>query len=192
MSGGPNFQSPIQLQIGQSVPSKFDPEIRAALDPVYGAINQLFQAFTNYAGVAPQPEEDWPQLTADMTLLAQNAGRLYVPFDQTVPLGQVVHLRGVSSVLTARKADASTNARPCRAICVTPGGVTSGDYGEVMLQGCVGGLSGMTRGTNYYLSTVAGVITATAPVAAGNIEQYLGWALSSTLLWFTPGTWIQH
>lgn len=189
----PQFQSPIQLQISQGVPTSYPPELRAALGPVYSAIQSLLYSFTQYAGVAPQMEADWPNLTPGMTLLHQNTCRLYVIFDAAAAAGTVVYLYNNAGVLTAGKANATNNTKPCRAIVSSEGGSSgAGDFAEVMLGGLVGNLAGMTPGVTYYLSTTDGLITNTAPVAAGNIEQFLGFALSATLLWFNPSYWIQH
>ncbi len=49
------------------------------------------------------------------------------------------------------------------------------------------GLSSLTIGAQYYLSTVAGGIIVSAPNALGNIVQRLGVALSATKLIFSPG-----
>ena len=74
-----------------------------------------------------------------------------------------------------------------------PDGIVSGDYGEVtLMQGLSQAHSGLTIGSRYYLSTTPGALTTTAPVAVGNIEQFVGIALSDNLLYFNSGTWIQH
>ncbi len=52
--------------------------------------------------------------------------------------------------------------------------------------------SGLTAGSTYYVSTTAGEITLTAPSASGDIVRIVGFALSTTELYFNPdGTYIE-
>jgi len=58
----------------------------------------------------------------------------------------------------------------------------SATEGEVVLFGVMGGFSGLTAGTRYYLSTVDGEYTDTPPAGTGNIQQVVGRAISSTTM----------
>jgi hypothetical protein len=54
----------------------------------------------------------------------------------------------------------------------------------VITEGTLAGLTGLTTGARYYLSTTAGLVTITPPSGAGNVVQFLGTASSATeLLW---------
>lgn len=64
--------------------------------------------------------------------------------------------------------------------------VTSPAAALVYKEGTITGLSGLTIGARYYLSTTAGLITTTAPTTAGHIVQYIGYAISATELIFEP------
>lgn len=46
--------------------------------------------------------------------------------------------------------------------------------------------TGLTAGSKYYISTTAGGITTTAPSATGDIVRIIGYALSTTQLFFKP------
>lgn len=60
--------------------------------------------------------------------------------------------------------------------------VASETEGEIVTFGPLDGFSSLVPGTVYYLATVDGGITATAPTAGGSIKQKVGRALSTTKL----------
>ncbi len=50
----------------------------------------------------------------------------------------------------------------------------------------------LTAGSIYYISTTAAAITATAPSGTGDIVRVVGYALSTTQLYFFPsGAWVE-
>lgn len=111
---------------------------------------------------------------------------------EAIGYGSLVNLYDVAGVLTARKASALDSTKPCRALCVTPGGVALGATGQFAFMGSPACFSGVTRGATYYLSTTAGFVTTTAPATPGNIVQPIGFGISSSQIWFNPPlTWIQ-
>lgn len=57
---------------------------------------------------------------------------------------------------------------------------------QVLSFGTIEGMSGLTTGSIYYLSTTPGVITTTPPSSTGDIVRVVGYALSATVLWFSP------
>lgn len=71
----------------------------------------------------------------------------------------------------------------------TPGGVVCADQDPitVVTHGPVGGFSGLTPGELLYLSATAGQLTHTAPTGAGNWQQCMGYALSATVAYISPG-----
>jgi hypothetical protein len=108
--------------------------------------------------------------------------RLYAKASEAIGFGNAVNLHAVSGVINIRKANATNNTKPCHGFCSVSVGIPSGEYGEVILcQGITTGITGLTTGTRYFLSTTDGLLTATAPVAAGNIEQAVGIALETSL-----------
>jgi hypothetical protein len=94
----------------------------------------------------------------------------------TVNVGDVVAL-SAAAPKTILRADAdNAAARPPIGICIG----RSGSLAQVALNGDVAsGLSGLTRGSVYYLSTTAGALTATAP---GSNIYPVGIATSATEL----------
>jgi hypothetical protein len=97
------------------------------------------------------------------------------------------------SVLKARLANATNNTRPGWAYCNTEGGIASGGFGEfILMQGLCTSIPGLLPGTQYYLSTISGLLTSVPPGAAGTIEQFLGIALDVNVFYFNSGPWIQN
>lgn len=65
--------------------------------------------------------------------------------------------------------------------------VATGQPITIMLEGRILGLSGLTPGARYYLSdSVPGGLTATPVTGSGKVHQYVGSALSATVLNFEP------
>lgn len=187
------FNSPFKLGIGAQ-PETSDPRLFAVLTPVYNALLQLQQAITNYAGADQQPSAQWNQLRATDTILAQNAHRLYVPASEAISYGAMTNLYNNAGTLNARNANATNNTKPAYGFCSQAGGTLgAGAYTEVIVLTGLVGTSGLTPGTRYFLSTTNGLITSVAPVAAGNIEQVVGVALSATEFLFNASIqWVQH
>lgn len=176
------IQSPIILNVGQSSPTSLPPEIRAAVDPIYNALQQLLAAFNRYAGVAPWPTSQWSQLTPDITLQLQNMQRIYVPFTQNAVAGHLVNLHNNAGVLSAQLANATDNTKPASGW--STGAVAAGDVGEVMFgNGLCTSIGGLTIAQQYWLSTTDGLVANTPPVAPGNIQQSIGFALAATQMW---------
>ena len=106
---------------------------------------------------------------------------------ENLAAGDIVNVYDNASTPTARKADAS--AIGTRAWGYVIAGTTSPAAATVYLgDGIITGLSGLTGGTQYYLSETAGGLTATAPTTSGAIVQSVGVALSTTELAFKMGT----
>jgi hypothetical protein len=100
--------------------------------------------------------------------------------------GDLVNLYNNAGVITARKADATGGiAKQADGFVISA--VTSGQNATVYFDGTITGLSGLTPGAIYYLSTTAGGITTTIPTTATYIAQSVGKALSATELTFEPG-----
>jgi hypothetical protein len=100
-----------------------------------------------------------------------------------ISAGQMVNLYNNAGVLTARPADCTTTGSEANAFALSA--FASGATGTFYLAGNVTGLSALTPGTIYFLSTV-GAITTTPTSTAGNIVQIVGKSLSATSLAFAP------
>jgi hypothetical protein len=184
---------PINARIGLKPDEALPEPIRFALEPVYDAIQQILASFQSLVGTGQySPQADWPNLTPDITVFPQFHNRLYVIAGEAIAYGAMVSLYSNAGVLTARNANATDNTKPCIGFCSNIGGIANGTVGEIILMRGLMATNGLTVGQLYWLSTSNGQITATRPVAAGNIEQFIGIALSTTLLLTNIGGYIQH
>ena len=86
-----------------------------------------------------------------------------------------------SSGARIRKADATTAGKEAHGFVLAS--VTSGNNGTVYFEGNNAQVTGLTPGVQY-LSTTPGLATATAPSAAGNVVQRVGFATAATNLNF--------
>ena len=185
------FSAPVDFRIGQSPPDELSPELKAALTPVYESIQQIIQALVNECGIGQQSPQFWSQLAGTASQLKPgNLNRLYVEATEALQSGAAVNVFLSGGILKARNANATNNTKFANGFASDA--IASGAVGEVILAHGVAIITGLTPGANYFLSTVNGLITNVAPVAAGNIEQYVGIAIDSTHLFFNLGYWIQH
>jgi hypothetical protein len=104
---------------------------------------------------------------------------------ETLSAGDMVNLWDDAGTLKARKADATAAGKECDGF--TSEGVNSGDPATITLDGTLSGLSGLTIGAHYFVSTTPGTITLTAPSTGGNVYQSVGKAKSATELIFERG-----
>jgi hypothetical protein len=100
-----------------------------------------------------------------------------------ISAGQMVNLFNNAGVLTARPADCTTTGSEANAFALSA--FASGATGTFFLAGNVTGMSGLTPGSIYFLSTV-GAVSLTSTSTPGNINQIVGKSLSSTSLAFAP------
>jgi hypothetical protein len=98
--------------------------------------------------------------------------------------GNLVNVWDDSGTLKIRKADATTAGKEANGYVLAS--VSSAASGTVYFEQIITGLSSLTLGAVYYLSTTAGGITTTAPSASGNVVQRIGRAISATELLFQP------
>lgn len=90
-----------------------------------------------------------------------------------------IHAGGV------RKADATTEGKEAHGF--VKASVASAASATIYLPGdVITGLAGLTQGARYFLHTTAGLTTATAPAATGNVAQLVGIANSTTSIMFEP------
>lgn len=101
--------------------------------------------------------------------------------------GNFVNLFLSGGVIKVRKADATDATKPANGFVLA--NVTSPANATVYRESNTNtALSGLTIGSDYYLSTTPGGVTiAPGPVAAGNLNQRLGVAASATSLVFEDG-----
>lgn len=183
--GIPNIPS------GEEVP----PQVRNSITDIYSAIQQIAFILHTQVGIGQRLKFDWDALQYFQTLWQASQTRLYVQASESVDYGKTINIfnRG-DGILNVRYATAANNTRPCHGFCTTQTGIPAGTHGEVTLtMGLLTGLGGLTTGSRYFTSTSAGFISSVPALAAGNIEQALGLALSpSALLFNIPFGFVQH
>lgn len=102
---------------------------------------------------------------------------------ENLTAGDFVNLFLDLGVIKARKADATTNAKPAHGF--TLANVTAPATATVYrISTANTALAGLTIGSDYFLSTTPGGVTTAAPSTAGNIVQELGRATLTTSLVF--------
>jgi hypothetical protein len=103
---------------------------------------------------------------------------------EAVVAGDVVNIHN-STGPKVRKADATNDTKPAQGFVLAGAGAAASVtvYPE---EAVISGLTGLTPGDRYYLTTTAGLISNTPPSGAGNVVQEVGYALSTTELMFRP------
>lgn len=91
----------------------------------------------------------------------------------------------ISSGIKVRKADATTAGKRVQGFVLA--NVLSAGNATVYLRGINNALSGLTPGSEYFLSTTPGAASLTVPSTTGNLIQPIGPALSATELLYTDG-----
>lgn len=104
---------------------------------------------------------------------------------ETLAAGDFVNVWNDSGTLKVRKADASGGiAKKVDGFVLAV--VTSGNNATVYFEGTNNQRTGLTVGSNYFLSATPGSVTTTPPTTAAHICQYVGVALSATEISFEP------
>ncbi len=96
---------------------------------------------------------------------------------EALAAGNVVNVWNDGGTAKARKADATTAGKEAHGFVLAA--VASGANATVYFEGANTACTGLTPGPQY-LSTTAGLISATAPSGSGNVVQRVGFAVSAT------------
>lgn len=179
-------QSDINLYLPAS-PETQNPELNGELAKVYNALRNLQIAITKYAGIGQAEQSTWSMLTPLDTIQTQNLARVYVKASENIPLGNTISFFDAGGgVLNVKRANATSGSiAPAHGFCSTLGGITAGQYGEVMLLGLCPYIGGLAIGQTYYQSTTPGIITNVKPTAP-NLGETIGYAIGGALLMFQP------
>lgn len=103
---------------------------------------------------------------------------------ENLAAGDLVNIWSDVGVFKVRKADASAAGKEAHGFVLAA--VTAPASATVYFEGNNTQVTGLTPGPKF-LSTTPGLSTATAPSAAGNVVQRVGFASSATNLNFTSG-----
>ena len=114
------------------------------------------------------------------------------PTSENLAASALVNIFSSSGTPTARNANATDATKPANGMVIASS--VSPAANNVYFPGAtITGLSGLTIGAPVFLSAgTSGAITSTAPSAAGNLVQQVGWALSATSIFFFPTPGIIH
>jgi len=108
-----------------------------------------------------------------------------MPASEALAAGDFVHVWPNAGVPNARKADASATGKRARGFVLSA--VASGATATVYFEGRNDQLSGLTPGSDLYLSpTTPGRPTAVVPTGTGQVVQPIGVAINATTLNFEP------
>lgn len=188
-----NYVAPIDFRIPQAAPDGLEPQTRRAFEEVYGGLNQFVRALVTYCGIGPAVPANWTTYkNSSSTLLSGNLRRFYGEASEVITYGQMVSFFNDAGTLKIRLANATDNTRAAVGYCNVVAGVAIGQMGEFILGTGVPLFAGMTIGAHYWLATVNGNIANAPAIAVGNIEQYVGVAISATELNCTIAGFIQH
>lgn len=192
--GGSGSYTSENLVIPYVTPSNVPSSLYPFINPIYIAFQNIIQTLIYYCGISPRPANMIFSSNNDPTaILANNTHRFYTQATENISAGAAINLTAVDSILQVRNANATDNTKPCDGFCSQSGGILVGQVGEVILgDGCNSNLQGLVAGSRYYLDVNSGNYTATPPTAAGNLQQSLGIALTTTSLRFWTGSQIQH
>lgn len=183
---GPNFNLP------QSPPDSIPKELKPLFQPIYNTLQNFVNVLIYYAGIAPRPPAAIIASDGDPTsVLANNMGRFYVQATEAILQGAPINLYNFGSICAVRNAS-SAASRQSDGFCSTTGGIASGVIGEVVLgEGTATVAQVLVPGTRYFLGT-GGTYATVGSSAAGTINQSLGVALTSSVLYFRQGQAIQN
>lgn len=85
------------------------------------------------------------------------------------------------------KADSDAESTSSSMIVMALATINADASGQFLISGRYT-TSGLTAGSKYFISGTAGAITTTAPSAASSVVRIVGYALSTTVLYFMPDT----
>jgi len=108
-------------------------------------------------------------------------------------LGDLVYISGdQSGTPSVTKADADAEATCSKMLVMVNATIANAASGEAIIKGFVTGLSGLTAAAIQYAHTNAGETTETAPSAPGDIVRIVGYAMTTTSIYFDPDkTWVE-
>lgn len=104
---------------------------------------------------------------------------------EALSAGDLINVWNDAGTPKMRKADAASAGKPAMGFVLA--GVANGATGTAYFEGSVTGLSGLTGGQRYLSTSTPGGTQASAPTAAGQVVQKVGFATSATVMNFNVG-----
>lgn len=147
---------------------------------------------TVQTSAGPADEGKIPSLDAsgklDITMMPSGVGptTFVANASENLAAGDLVNIWDDAGTVKIRKADANALGKAADGFVIAT--VTSGNSATAYLGGAITGLTGLTKGAVYFLSTTAGGITTdVSGYATNDIVQCVGKAVSTTDLAFKKG-----
>lgn len=166
--------SKILLGLPSLPPDTIDPKLWGEFLTIYRAMQNLLNGVSEFTGIDGPDALEIASMDPAKYLLGANVARHYPITDVNVVRGQLVAIGGAGHVGFAT----ATNGAAI-AYGVANANAAAGTRVEVITSGLTTAIGGMTPGTLYYLSPTLGAIQNLRPVAAGQVIQPIGWAVSS-------------
>jgi len=126
-------------------------------------------------------EDTTPQLGGNLDLNSKGFVATFTAED-SVNTGDLCFLNS-SGKMQKTDADAESTANTLLAMAAES--ITAENSGKFLLRGYIS-KSGLSMGSIYYVSTSLGAITTSKPSGSGDIVRIVGYALSSSVLFFDP------
>lgn len=184
------FQQQSTINLGLSEVPEIDvkqyPTLWSELLRIRNALKILAGTVDVYTGAQAEDSQYWNQTAPANSIRIQNIARIYVKVGVSLSGGNLCHFYNDAGILKARPANATDATKPARAVCMTAGTQAVDSFAEFNLFGALSIYTGLTPGATYYLSTVDGSATTTAPTGGTTIQQPVGYALSATTMYFNP------
>lgn len=129
----------------------------------------------------------------DSTMMPTGVGEasISLPTSENLAAGALVNIYSNAGTVTVRNANAADATKPAQGFVTAA--VTAPAAATVWFPNqLVSGLSGLTVGPVFLSASTPGGAASTAPSAAGNLVQPIGWAVSATEILFDPAPGIIH
>lgn len=176
-NGGQEYSLNLGLDV---LPISTDKDNLPDLNRLYNAVKGVARGLDDYTGAISVPKDEWSERSIG-SLRLQNMCRVYAKTGEELVAGQFVSLTASGSELYVLAANATNPSRFPRGFVLESFSV--GDYVEVYLSGLNYKLAGLTPGGIYKLDNTGAVIP---EGVAGTYHVYLGIALATNAIWFTP------
>lgn len=135
------------------------------------------------AGKIPQLDGTG-RLDASLMPVGIGADTAVMVASEALAAGDVVNVWNNAGTRNVRKADGTAEGKEAHGFVSSA--FSASASATVFFEGRITGLTGLTIGGRYYLSTTPGAATATPLAATGNVDQFLGNAVSATEINFEP------
>lgn len=155
---------------------------------VAGTMREIFgiQVSTGAANAGDIPAlDETGRLSQTMMPVGIGADTKVLPASESIPAGGYVNIWNDSGTAKVRQADATTDGKRANGFILAA--VVADANATVYFEGTNNQVTGMTPGSEVFLSTAAGTAQSAAPTGSGNIVQKLGIAVSATEVNFEAG-----